>query len=350
MIVSFIIVAYNAEKTVDDILNNLTEQDYEHKKIEVLLVDSASSDSTKKQMVSFCENFQSEFKRICVLDNPKRTLPCGWNVALKEVKGDVILRVDVHTTIPDDFISMNVNCLKGDENICGGRVTSTITNNSIWQRTILLAENSMFGGGVAKFRRSNTCEYVNTLAFAAYRRCVFETVGGYDERLARTEDNEIHYRMKQAGYKFLYYPRIHSFRMARCTLFKLMKQKYFNGYWIGLTMGVSPRCFSLYHFVPFAFVLGIIVTSILAAFALAKLALLLWSFYWAIAILMAVLSVDKGSFNSNLFALPFLFFLLHISYGSGTIVGLVKMPFSRKLKRACYEIENVKLCMIDQVI
>ena len=28
----------------------------------------------------------NEFDRICVLDNPKKTLPCGWNVALKKLQ------------------------------------------------------------------------------------------------------------------------------------------------------------------------------------------------------------------------------------------------------------------------
>ena len=40
MIVSFIIVAYNSEKYIDNCLDCLKKQNYDHKKIEVILVDS----------------------------------------------------------------------------------------------------------------------------------------------------------------------------------------------------------------------------------------------------------------------------------------------------------------------
>ena len=48
MLVSFIIIAYNAEKFLDKSLESLKKQDYPHKDIEVILVDSISTDGTRK--------------------------------------------------------------------------------------------------------------------------------------------------------------------------------------------------------------------------------------------------------------------------------------------------------------
>ena len=48
MLVSFIVVAYNAEKYLNKCLDSLKKQNYPHKKIEVILVDSNSLDKTKK--------------------------------------------------------------------------------------------------------------------------------------------------------------------------------------------------------------------------------------------------------------------------------------------------------------
>ena len=103
MLVSFIIVAYNAEKFLDKSLESLAKQDYNHKKIEVILVDSSSTDNTKKTMNEFKKEKEEEFCKIEVLDNPKKTLPCGWNVALKEARGEVVLRVDAHTFLMKDL-------------------------------------------------------------------------------------------------------------------------------------------------------------------------------------------------------------------------------------------------------
>ena len=113
MLVSFIIVAYNAEKVIKSSLKCLKKQTYPHDEIEIILVDSNSSDKTKSIMEEY-KNTVHDFKRIIVLDNPKKTLPCGWNVALKESKGEVILRVDAHSTFPNNFIEENVKTLTLD--------------------------------------------------------------------------------------------------------------------------------------------------------------------------------------------------------------------------------------------
>ena len=169
MLVSFIVVAYNAEQKLDSLLNDLKKQDYDHKNIEVILVDGYSDDDTKQVMEKFAES-NCDFSRVCVLDNPKRILPWGWNIALKESRGDIILRVDAHSSIPEDFIRKNVECIRSGEKICGGPRKSIIDQNSGWQRTLLLAETSMFGSGIAEYRRKREKKYVKTLAHAAYSR------------------------------------------------------------------------------------------------------------------------------------------------------------------------------------
>ena len=136
MLVSFIIVAYNAEKFLNKSLECLSKQDYNHKKIEVILVDSNSTDNTKSIMNEFKKEKEEEFYRIEVLDNPKKTLPCGWNVALKELKGEVVLRVDAHTFFDEYFITNNVNEIKDGEDIVGGKCIS-VTKNETWLEKLL---------------------------------------------------------------------------------------------------------------------------------------------------------------------------------------------------------------------
>ena len=114
----------------------------------------------------------------------------------------------------------------------------------------------------------------------------------------------------------------------------MVKQKYGNGYWIGLTMGVCPKCFSLYHFIPLCFVLGILATTALAFLGVWQLAALMWGAYALFAVANTVLSQIADGFNGFAFLMPFLFLILHISYGVGTLWGLIKMPFwVRKIKR-----------------
>lgn len=326
MLVSICVVAYNEENVLGRLLNNIKNQDYPHDQMEILLIDSMSTDGTKMIMEKFacCTD---EFKRIVVLENPKKRLAAGWNVALENYEGDIIVRVDAHAEIPCEFVSKNVDILKSGEYVSGGRRPNIIDETTPWKETLLLAEQSMFGSSVAPYRRSSEKSYVKSVFHGAYRREVFNKIGGFDEQLGRTEDNEINYRIRSAGFKICYSPEIISYQHTRNTLKGMLKQKYGNGYWVALTLKACPRCLSVYHFVPLAFVSAILGTSILAAFKLPQLSLIMWSLYWVVAIFMSIMSVKGHKKHLQQLALPVLFFLLHISYGMGSLVGIFKIPF-----------------------
>ena len=192
----------------------------------------------------------------------------------------------------------------------------------------------MFGSSIASYRRSHKKKYVKSVFHGAYRREVFEKAGLFNENLGRTEDNEMHYRILKAGYQICYTPSIISYQHTRNTWHGMIKQKYGNGYWVGLTLGVCPQCFSLYHFIPFCFVLSIFITSLLAIVENPFLMLLLWGMYAAVNLIMSVASIYKERKHWQYIMLPLIFLSLHVAYGWGTVVGIVKMPFwKRKLKK-----------------
>lgn len=324
-IVSFIVIAYNAGNKLKTLLDDLKNQTYNHNYTEVILVDSSSTDNTKEIMTSF-KSEKNDFMRIKVLDNPKKVLPSGWNIAISESIGDIILRVDAHSSLPKDFIEKNVKYINEGEKIVGGHRISIIDEDNDWQRVLLSAEKSIFGSGIAAYRRSESERYVSTLAHAAYSREVFEVVGPYDEKLHRTEDNEIHYRMREKGYKFYFNPEIISYHHARNEFKKMCKQKYLNGYWIGLTMGVCPKCFSIYHLVPFVFVFSLIITVLLALINIKIPLIMLALSYALVNLTISILEIINNKFSLQMLSLPLILLSLHISYGVGTLVGFVKLP------------------------
>jgi len=327
--VSLCVVAYNEEKHLPSVLNDILNQTYPHELIEIVLVNSASTDSTLSVMNNF-KKHQSLFKNVVVAENPKKIQAAGWNVAIKNSSCDVIVRIDAHTQIPQDFVEKNILNLDSGEDVSGGIRPCIIEDETMWKKILLQAENSLFGSSVNKCRRSEKKMYVKTMFHAAYRRSVFEKAGIFNENLLRTEDNEIHYRIRQAGYKLCYDPQIVSYQYARNSLKKAIKQKFGNGYWIGLTLGVCPGCISLYHLVPFAFVVAIILTTILASFGFWHLSALMWSLYAIFAVTNTFISSIGNKFNPYVFTMPLIFLCLHISYGVGTMTGLLKMPFKRK--------------------
>ena len=320
MKISFIVVAYNAAGSLGALLEDLLAQTIPHEQIEALLVDSASTDATRAIMLDFAKATPFEVK---VLDNPKRWLASGINVALGAATGDAIIRLDAHARIPKDFLENNLRALTQGEDIVGGCVLGGAPSGA-WESVLRTVDTSRFCGGAAPFRNGGEARYVDTLAYALYRREVYDKVGLYDERLRRTEDNDMHYRMRKAGYRFYFSPDIVSYHAARATMRGQLRQKWGNGYWIGRTMRIQPRCFAPRHLIPALFVLALLFGLLLLPFSVWPLLLLL-SAYLACDLVFAVrgaLSQESGRLLA-LLTLPFLFPAVHVVYGVGTLAGLL---------------------------
>ena len=320
MKISFIVVAYNAAGSLGALLEDLLVQTIPHEQIEALLVDSASTDATRAIMLDFAKATPFEVK---VLDNPRRWLASGINVALAAATGDAIIRLDAHARIPKDFLENNLRALARGEDIVGGCVLGGAPGGA-WESVLRTVDTSRFCGGAAPFRNGGEARYVDTLAYALYRREVYDKVGLYDERLRRTEDNDMHYRMRKAGYRFYFSPDIVSYHAARATMRGQLRQKWGNGYWIGRTMRIQPRCFAPRHLIPALFVLALLFGLLLLPFSVWPLLLLL-SAYLACDLVFAVrgaLSQESGRLLA-LLTLPFLFPAVHVVYGVGTLAGLL---------------------------
>lgn len=331
MNVSLCVVAYNEEQFLPNILSDFRNQTYPHELIEVILIDSSSTDNTKQIMEEFAKT-ENSFYTVAVLDNPQKIQATGWNAAVENASGDVIIRIDAHTHIPADFTAKNMALQEKGEYVTGGIRPCLIDNPTPWKEMLLEVENSLFGSSINRKTSGNKGRYVKTMFHAAYRKEVFDKAGLFNEKLLRTEDNEMHYRIRKAGYKFYCDPNIVSFQYARSDLKKMIKQKYGNGYWIGITLGVCPGCISVFHLVPLAFLLGIIISTVSALFSYWYFAVALWIAY-AIFVLAGTLStVVKKKANRWTFLMPAMFLILHLSYGAGTLAGIAAIPqFLKKM-------------------
>lgn len=326
---SICIIAYNEEKFLPRLLEDIKLSEYPHEYTEVVLIDGMSSDRTKEIMLAFKAE-DNGFYNVQVLDNPKRIQAAGWNVAIQNFTGDVLSRIDAHTHIPSDFSRKVMADIETGENVVGGKRPCLIESESKWAKMLLSAENALFGSSISFSRHAEVKTYVKTMFHASYRREVFDKVGLFNEQLLRTEDNEMHYRIREAGYKLLYDPEIVSYQYARSSLKKMIKQKFGNGFWIGLTVKVCPGCISLYHLVPMAFVLAIVITSIISAFGFPYLAMAMWGLYWLFAIVSMIFSIVKDGFSFAMLLMPAIFLILHVSYGIGTIGGLLNFTRLKK--------------------
>ncbi len=324
--VSVICPIRNEERHITDCLRSILNQDYDKDRMEILVVDGMSDDKTR----SLVRQLRRDDDRIKLLDNPERIVPGAMNIGIREAKGDVIVRVDGHAMINENYLNRCIEHLERTGADCVGGPIDSI-NKTYIGRAIALAMSFPFGMGNSRFRTSNYTGYVDTLAFGAYRREVFERIGMFDEELVRCQDDELNYRLRKFGGTIFMTSEIRSRYFPRASLKKLWRQFFQYGYWKVRVMQKHSRMMQPRQFVPGAFVCAVIGSAAIAPFikALTFLPVGIVAVYSISNILASfALSLKRGI--QYMATLPLIFFILHFGYGLGFVWGLIK--FSKRWK------------------
>lgn len=322
MLVSVVVGLLNEEKFLPRLIEDFKKQTYNHNEIELIFIDGMSKDDSWKILEDF-KNSNHDFYDVVLLKNPKVILSAGMNVGIKAARGECILKVDCHSHITENFIENNVKIIEEGEDVCGGPRPNIIENADNFSKILLLVEENMFGSGIADYRKKTTKKYVSSVFQGMYKKSIFDKIGLLDEKVGRVEDNELHYRIRKNGYKIRYSNDILSYQYTRPTLKRMLKQKYSNGYWIGKVSHVYPKAFSIFHFVPLAFVLAIIFSLCMIPIT-SIFIILLSSVYFLFTILITIITIINNKFNITILLMPIILFLIHVYYGVGTLVGLIK--------------------------
>lgn len=305
------------ERSVSAVLS----QQYPAERLELIVADGMSTDGTRDKL----KNISAANQRVTMIDNPQQIAPTALNLAISRAKGDVIVRVDGHCEIATDYVSRCVEHLEAGEAECVGGPIETI-GESYWARSIACAMSSSFGVGGAAFRtKKNDRMYVDTVAFPAMKRETLERAGSFDEEMVRNQDDEYSYRIRKMGARILLAPDIRSRYYSRSSLGKLARQYFQYGYYKVRVMQKHPRGMSVRQFVPATFVVALtisVATAVLFSHGWLPLAMLLGS-YCVGAMLFALQGAAKDGWEL-LPSLPVVFATLHLTYGTGFLVGLVK--------------------------
>ena len=320
MKVSIIITARNEEKYLPMLFEDILNQTFPLQNIEVVLMDSNSTDNTRLVMEEFKKN--NENLSVQIVTNERQIQAAGFNEGVKHATGDVVLKIDAHSRIPADFVQKNVDEILAGAYVCGGNRPTVVDSADDFSKTLHIVEESALGSSIANYRKSDVKRKVNSIFHGMYRKEVFDKVGLADERLLRTEDNEFHYRVRKAGYDIIFNPEIESYQYIRPTFTKMIQQKFANGYWIGLTSHVCRDCLSLFHFGPGVFVATLLVLMMLTLVSFVPLLTVV--FLYLLAVLgLSIFEISKQKFNPTLLLIPFIMIAIHFAYGVGTIKGWI---------------------------
>lgn len=319
-LVSVIMPVRNEADFIERSLSAVLAQDYPRDRLEVLIADGMSTDETR----NLIRNVSGRHPEIpvTIIDNPRKIVPTGFNLALEQARGDIIVRVDGHTIIETDYVRQCVMLLESSsaDNV-GGKMNAV--SNTAFGESVSIATSSPFGVGGARFHYSDEEEWVDTVYMGAWRREVFDRIGLFDEEMARNQDDEHNYRLSSCGGRLLLSPRIRSEYYNRTTVASLWRQYFQYGYWKVRVMQKHPAQMRLRQFAPPALVGALLGSVLLAIRRRYRLAAIVPALY-IIANLGASIVTAKQHGWHQLRRLPIIYAVLHLSYGFGFLTGLVK--------------------------
>ena len=324
--VSVIMPMFNEEKAADDCVRSILAQDYPSDCMEVLVIDGASTDGS----AAIVRALQEHHSNLRLIHNPRRLTVTSLNLGLSDARGEIYVRMDSHSNMSNDYVRTCVETLEstGADNVGGLLRAVGVTPQG---EAIALATSSRFGVGGARFHFATKPQYVDTVYLGCYRMEAIRALGGYDEEMIINEDDELNFRLTRQGGKVFLSPEIRSSYQCRGSFRALWKQYFRYGKWKVRLMQKHGRVPSLRHLVP-------------GGFAAAVLAgLLLWPLAavgpWLLLAVLLPYALANLGFSTLLAArngwkhwplLPATFFMAHMAYGTGFLVGLVNFLVLRR--------------------
>lgn len=322
---SVICPIYNEEKYIGNCIESILAQDYSKDNLEVIFADGMSTDKTREIVTSYTK----KYPWIRLIDNPRRIVPPALNKAIVASQGDIIMRLDAHASYePNYFSSITAALDKYEADNAGSVCKTDVLNKTPKSLAIREVLSHPLGVGNSTFRTGIDCiKEVDTVPFGCWRRSVFDKYGFYNESLVRNQDIELNKRIKAGGGKIIIIPDTYCTYYARETFAKLAKNNYGNGKWNILTVYYTHqlKSLSLRHFIPLIFILSLVLPAILG---------FIWWPLWFIGLsssalyLLSVSIISVGiAFKKHLsiIYLMITFFILHFSYGFGSLSGLLKL-------------------------
>ncbi|HBX48813.1 MAG TPA: glycosyltransferase family 2 protein [Clostridiaceae bacterium] len=323
--ISLIIPVYNEEKYIEKCINSIIDINFPALNMEALFIDGMSTDKSRDIILEYA----NKYPFIKLIDNHKRVTPAALNIGIENSMGKYIVIISAHSILPEDAI---INFLKFHEELqcdaVGGNCITKVLHENPKSCSIIKVLSNKFGVGNSSFRTKKAYKpiLVDTVPFGCYRKDVFYRIGLFDERLIRNQDIEFSRRIINSGGEIYLIPNTEFIYYARENYKDLAKNNLKNGLWNILTVHYTNtfKSLSLRHFIPFIFILSLIVPSILSLIMFKFIYPSLLSFL-AYNLLIFAVSLKLNDNTTKFVYLVWAFYTLHFSYGFGSLIGIFKV-------------------------
>ena len=309
--VSVVLPVLNEELHLANAIQSILAQDYAGT-LEIIVALGPSHDKTDE----VAQKLASTDARILLVQNPTGRTAAALNLAIHKSSNPVIVRVDAHAELQRNYISLAIEVMKSSGAVNVGGIMGA-QGFSSFENAVARAMRSPLGVGASRFHTGGSAGYVDTVYLGVFIRSAVIAVGGFDERFIRAQDWELNYRLRQAGGKIFFDPRLHVTYRPRSTVRALAKQYFEYGRWRRVVSRRHQGTINYRYLAPPFSLIGTLLSIVLAA-TINSLFIIPAAIY-ASFLIVASLLTGKGFLEKIL--MPIVLFTMHMSWGLGFLTS-----------------------------
>ena len=330
--ISLVIPCRNEARFIGACLDSVIAVDFPKDRLEVLVVDGESDDDSPR----IVEEYARRFPFIRLLHNPRRTTPAALNVGILASRGEIVARLDAHSTMAPDYLAqcLAMQIATGAENV-GGRLLIRPQRATALGWAIAQVQTHWFGAGTAHHKiGGRERREVDTVFGGFYRRDAIDRIGLFNENLIRGQDMEFNRRLRRAGGTIVMDPSITSTYYSRSNLWAFARHNFVDGVWVTYALRFAPAPVSWRHLIPLAFVCSLLASLLLWAVVprLRSLFLVVGGSYLLTSAVVSTVAAVRTGRLEYVITLPLAFTARHIPWGLGSSWGIVKLAASRGVR------------------
>lgn len=322
--VSYVMPVLNEVEHIEAAILSLTDQDYQGA-AEYIIALGPSVDGTN----AVVEKLATADPRIRPIPNELGSTPGGLNAAIRASTHPIVIRVDAHSVLPQNYTSVAVRTLleTGADNV-GGIMRAV--GETPFQKAVARAYGSREGLGGTQHHVGGKAGPAETAYLGVFQRDRLLEVGLFDEEIKRGQDWELNRRLRATGGTVWFTPELEVVYRPRASLSRLVRQFVATGIWRGELARRFGAANSFRYFVPPLAVVGIVVGLVLGI-----LGTTLWSPWWALAfapaalyaLLVIVASAATARREGLVAGLWYLVVLpcIHFGWGTGFLLGYLTL-------------------------
>lgn len=328
-LISVLLAVRDESRYVEASLTSLLRQFTSEFDLEILVLDGQSSDGTAEIVGRIARTDH----RIRLFVNEQQKTPCAFNLGLRESRGEFVCILGAHAIYEENYVSVCLDELKRHGAIaCGGLVITRPSDDNLQAKLVAWALSHPFGSSTRSFRTRGE-GFVESVNYPVIVKRALVEAGGYDEQLHRNQDNDMNQRLRARGHKLFLTGKTRCLYFAKSTLASYLEHAFRTGSWNWYSLRRNKWAMGLRHFVPFLFVLALLLSVGLVVsasfsnqtyrlFLRLPVFLILGSHLFCGLLAGIHVSIRERSFGALL--LPFVFLGFHVSYGLGTLWAFLR--------------------------